>query len=303
MESKLKDAYIEEAKWSGFGDENCTDPASMFEHMVAQPQDLIYKIEYYFFDKEKPIKSRAKSYGSKLWSFSDHRKYGRCFTAMPPNELISYGIKKVKLVLFSHVKVFFHTPGMFATNRQSTALSIIPGMYIEVDLEHEVFSMLDFGGEVCINDKDYNKDECTQNAHEKKVLQAVGCLTPFGPKKSQICGNNENRTIALKMYKETFEQYQDNCNSPCMFITTRAVKTSDQLQYSTYKKKKSGVMLIFFKENIKVIEGHYLYSGLSLIAEIGGYVGLFLGVSVNQITILVDKLFTWTDYSCNVRKY
>ena len=57
MESKLKDAYIEEAKWSGFDDENCTDHASMFEHMVAQPQDLIYKIEYYFFDKEKPIKS------------------------------------------------------------------------------------------------------------------------------------------------------------------------------------------------------------------------------------------------------
>ena len=50
-----------------------------------------------------------------------------------------------------------------------------------------------------------------------------------------------------------------------------------------------------FKRNIKVTEAQYLYSGLSLIAEVGGYVGLFLGVSVNQITILVDKLFGYID--------
>ena len=50
-----------------------------------------------------------------------------------------------------------------------------------------------------------------------------------------------------------------------------------------------------FKRNIKVTEAQYLYSGLSLIAEVGGYVGLFLGVSVNQVTILVDKLFGYVD--------
>ena len=33
-----------------------------------------------------------------------------------------------------------------------------------------------------------------------------------------------------------------------------------------------------------------MYSGLTLIAEIGGYVGLFLGVSINQLTNLLDVL-------------
>ena len=45
---------------------------------------------------------------------------------------------------------------------------------------------------------------------------------------------------------------------------------------------------MLFKENIKVTKAYHIYSGLSLVAEIGGYVGLFLGVSINQITYLFD---------------
>ena len=47
---------------------------------------------------------------------------------------------------------------------------------------------------------------------------------------------------------------------------------------------------IGFEKIIKVTKGYYAYSELSLIAEIGGYVGLFLGVSVNQITNLIEYL-------------
>ena len=50
-------------------------------------------------------------------------------------------------------------------------------------------------------------------------------------------------------------------------------------------------VVIYFKENIKVTKAYHVYSGLSLIAEIGGYVGLFLGVSINQVTNLFDVLF------------
>ena len=45
---------------------------------------------------------------------------------------------------------------------------------------------------------------------------------------------------------------------------------------------------INFEEVIKVTRDYYTYTEISLIAEIGGYVGLFLGVSVNQVTYLMD---------------
>ena len=54
-------------------------------------------------------------------------------------------------------------------------------------------------------------------------------------------------------------------------------------------------MEINLKSNIKVTQAHYLYSGLSMVAEIGGYVGLFLGVSFNKLAILTNTLITRLD--------
>ena len=60
-----------------------------------------------------------------------------------------------------------------------------------------------------------------------------------------------------------------------------------------------GYVMMMFKENIKVIEAHHLYSTLSMIAEIGGYVGLFLGVSVNQVSTLMNDLIDKVDGGFN----
>ena len=58
----------------------------------------------------------------------------------------------------------------------------------------------------------------------------------------------------------------------------------------SYQSDEFAYVTLLFDENevIKVYESYYIYSGLSMIAEIGGYVGLFLGISVNQETILMD---------------
>ena len=52
-----------------------------------------------------------------------------------------------------------------------------------------------------------------------------------------------------------------------------------------------GKMRIISRENIKLTKATYLYSTLSLIAEIGGFVGLFLGVSIIQVNAVIDKIF------------
>ena len=50
--------------------------------------------------------------------------------------------------------------------------------------------------------------------------------------------------------------------------------------------------LVFnLNENVLVSEEVFLYSGLSLIAEVGSYIGLFLGVSVNQVSTLLEALY------------
>ena len=57
-----------------------------------------------------------------------------------------------------------------------------------------------------------------------------------------------------------------------------------------------GSIKLVFEENIKVTKAYYLYTEYILIAELGGYIGLFLGVSINQISDYLDTLCTWIYY-------
>ena len=95
-----------------------------------------------------------------IWNPIDLRAYGRCYTAQPTEEMISYGIKKVTLMLYIRSMVFFHNPGMLTTDRQRTVIDIATKQNFDIDLEHEVFHMLDFGGGPCIKDSKYTKDQC-----------------------------------------------------------------------------------------------------------------------------------------------
>ena len=49
--------------------------------------------------------------------------------------------------------------------------------------------------------------------------------------------------------------------------------------------------MFYMNEEVLTSSEVFLYSVLSLIAEVGGYVGLFLGISVNQISTLVDLMY------------
>ena len=56
----------------------------------------------------------------------------------------------------------------------------------------------------------------------------------------------------------------------------------NRIRTTEYKGKESNDSSIWlgFDKYIKVIKSKYSYTGLELLAELGGYVGLFLGLSV-----------------------
>ena len=56
------------------------------------------------------------------------------------------------------------------------------------------------------------------------------------------------------------------------------------------------MLTLKFEEFIKVSVSGPSYSFLSLIAEVGGYVGLFMGVSINQTFDILSNL-GWFLYS------
>ena len=80
---------------------------------------------------------------------------------------MKFGIRKIIIKARTRSQVFFHNPGMLTTDRQRNMIDLYLGRHWYIDMEYEVFHMLDFGGGPCINSKqnpNYQKDIC---AHEK----------------------------------------------------------------------------------------------------------------------------------------
>ena len=120
-------------------------------------------------------------------------------------------------------------------------------------------------------------------------MKELGCTSPFTQFKDKIC---QNQTIGLKAQELLWEYDKSenkSCKFPCKTMVIRYSKEEERYS-DLVDGKKVGIIHLKFEDTIKKIQGYYLYSVLSLIAEIGGYVGLFLGVSFYQITEIFDHI-------------
>ena len=146
-------------------------------------------------------------------------------------------------------------------------------------IEHELLEMLDSKNEPCNDSPKYAKDNCARNEIEKFTRNEYGCTPPFMGNKEKICTNATISKQVLEYWDS--EKFETNCLDPCTVLLIRAMWMQNKI-------KTSSSIVLSFQDNIKVVKSYYAYSGLSLIAEIGGYIGLFLGVSINQIPHLTS---------------
>ena len=120
-------------------------------------------------------------------------------------------------------------------------------------------------------------------------IRELGCTSPFTQFKDKIC---HNQTIGLKAQDLLWEYNSSEnktCKFPCKNMVIRYSKEGERHEIpEEVDGKKVAILILKFEDSVKKIQGYYLYSVLSLIAEIGGYVGLFLGVSFYQITEIFD---------------
>ena len=264
---------------------------------MPKPEDLISHITYDYFDGSDTTVEYANS--SKIISYVDTSRYGRCFSFSPTEKMIKLGIKTIKaLGLRQMSMLYFHTKGMFESQDDLTRIAALSYNELYLDLDFTVYEMLDFGGQPCATEPEFNQDDCTKTKLEKKSLEIFACTTPFGTNKEKICQDYETGFKVMELYKESMEKYVDNCYSPCSFLTTKAIKTAESFK-SLYG---YGQVSIKLKKNIQVFEAQYLYSILSMMAEVGGYVGLFLGISVNQVSTMFNVVLDRFDWIFNKSK-
>ena len=179
-----------------------------------------------------------------------------------------------------------------------------------IELDYQIDNVLKIGDEYCHPDPSFNRDECVtkQLLDVKSILKKFmrietlilqssiklfGCIPPaLGNYGLPTCKNGSE-------YPMREVNKLINCPEACTKYTMRLQSESFWGGQIDFPK-----LTIKFKKQIIVTFDQYSYVWLNLVAEVGGYVGLFLGfsISVFQMTDLVDVLLKGSSMKKRIKR-
>lgn len=119
-------------------------------------------------------------------------------------------------------------------------------------------------------------------------LKNHGCMFP-------LYTNNPNETqcIVEKSHYATYvnvrwNYFHDFCITPCEKMKVNFAGHDSTVPEGN---ENEAYVKFYIKDEIQVKKSHLSYSEVSLLAEVGGYVGVLLGVSLMDVSLLFDKVF------------
>ena len=283
----------------------------MLEEIVAKPSDFIRRIYYYHIEpRNGSTKTKINpTLDNPVLSPHDTWNFGRCFTALPTEEMIQRRITRVIIypkitkvrghgignhggLIWFTPAIFLHMPKMF----KEIKFHGITAIYADMENRHD-FTM-DFQVHTkqevrsvpsCEGNLTYDYEGCVDNYIEIETLRRFGCTTPFGRNKEHICDNVTIASQVLEVYKKYWGHLNTtSCKVPCKTYTMKPIWMKKIK--NTHKTRGYTSIVVQMDDKILVSKEVFVYSFLSLVAEIGGYVGLFLGVSVKQIPTLIPPV-------------
>ena len=120
-------------------------------------------------------------------------------------------------------------------------------------------------------------------------MEKIGCTTPFGLHLDNICTDQNKSSEAFALFWEISANVKEvnECQYPCNFLMNWVTTTG----YNNKTSNGYDRIQLGFDKYIKVTTSTYGYTKLELLAELGGYVGLFLGLSVFDLRLVFNKIF------------
>ena len=127
-------------------------------------------------------------------------------------------------------------------------------------------------------------------------MALLGCTSPYGRNKSSICTDKEKSTLAYDLFENLTLNNLTDANNRCPKSCTYQMTSFSSFLKEDNGNPDHGYLYLKFQRFIKVSRSRYAYTWLELLAEVGGYVGLFLGVSVNQTLPILKKMFYFLQF-------
>lgn len=122
-------------------------------------------------------------------------------------------------------------------------------------------------------------------------MKYFNCTTPFGINQDHICTSQDEeftKKVSGFFYTNlTLNGFNiSECPYPCHFQKFRILR-----EFYSEASGGNGInVTLLFDQLVKVTRAYISYTELELLAEFGGYVGLFLGISICHLTFAFDKL-------------
>ena len=122
-------------------------------------------------------------------------------------------------------------------------------------------------------------------------MKIIGCTSPFGRNLNNICTDGNKSIEAMQLYNTLISERfsTKNCLYPCQFLQIE-FKPNNKLPGKGLALSGKASTELQFDKFIKVSTSYYAYTELELLAEFGGYVGLFLGVSIFHLNGAFNKI-------------
>ena len=114
-------------------------------------------------------------------------------------------------------------------------------------------------------------------------MEKFGCTAPFGYEINNICTNQNQSKHALELYRNLFNKRFaiKECPYPCLFM---------KVSFRSKTFRNSPGLTLQFNKFIRTTRATHFYGELEMLAEFGGYMGLFLGISVYHLRTTFDKV-------------
>ena len=276
--------YSKQGKWSNSnGSKLCQDPNALIEKATIKLENIIEETRIEFEKSDVTIDSS----NSDIWSLEYDPKGGTCykFSIMPATHNDS--VVSIKFYRGSSARtVYFNSPGYFHSDPRRRAYFLKNKPTTVIELSYDIFKTLNQVDKPCNDTESYTSDPCFDTLAYEESMKELNCTWPFNKRSEKICADYDKAKQAQIIGEKYFKNKYDHCLVPCNTLKA----TADGNVWERSKTSGRKFIQFKFKENVKVFETYYTYNEISLIAEIGGYVGLFLGWSVQQLFDIPKKL-------------
>ena len=270
-------------------------PEDLYEEITWQLEDIIDRVNYNFENISRTLNGSDDGWKT-MWTTVNKKWEGRCFTFNPPPQMNGTGLAKISIIskFPFDLELAFHARHQ-ASDKELDGISFVAKsrMYYQLEVPVDIIINRDTKDMPCIGNAE-NFDENRGKVALEKMIEEVGCVVPFisrNETEAPICRNKTLAKTAIDILEARGKFYDiynwEDVPLPCMQTFVEPQKTFESPEWDN----QTWIDASFSKMS-KVTKQLEAYSFISFYAEVGGFVGLLLGISFYQLADVLD-LVPW----------